>query len=100
MNAEEASLLWNRKDDVEQAGGHAAHRQLALKHLKLKTVIKVTCGTLTPPAFLCMFPTPEEPTAVSASTRLITPMAKAQLTVNGAGKPLFASAPLSLQLHR
>ncbi|DBB08847.1 hypothetical protein WJX82_004976 [Trebouxia sp. C0006] len=40
MNAEEASLLWNRKDDVEQAGGHAAHRQLALKHLKLKTVIK------------------------------------------------------------
>jgi len=45
MNAEEASLLWNRKDDVEQAGGHAAHRQLALKHLKLKTVIKVTCGT-------------------------------------------------------
>ena len=41
MNAEEAILLWNRKDDVEQAGGHAAHRQLALKHLKLKTVIKV-----------------------------------------------------------
>lgn len=48
MNAEEASLLWNRKDDVEQAGGHAAHRQLALKHLKLKTVIKVTCGTVNP----------------------------------------------------
>lgn len=40
MNAEEAISLWNRKDDVEQAGGHAAHRQLALKHLKLKTVIK------------------------------------------------------------
>ena len=48
MNAEEASLLWNRKDDVEQAGGRAAHRQLALKHLKLKTVIKVSCGTFIP----------------------------------------------------
>ena len=48
MNAEEASLLWNRKDDVERAGGHAAHRQLALKHLKLKTVIKVSCDTLIP----------------------------------------------------
>lgn len=41
MNAEEASLLWNRKDEVDQIGGSAAHRQLALKHLKLKTVIKV-----------------------------------------------------------
>ena len=41
-------MLWNRKDDVEQAGGHAAHRQLALKHLKLKTVIKVSCGTFIP----------------------------------------------------
>ena len=42
MNAEEASLLWNRKDEVDQIGGSAAHRQLALKHLKLKTVIKVS----------------------------------------------------------
>lgn len=41
MNAEEASLLWNRKNEVDQIGGPAAHRQLALKHLKLKTVIKV-----------------------------------------------------------
>lgn len=41
MNAEEASLLWNRKDEVDQIGGPAAHRQLALKHLKLKTIIKV-----------------------------------------------------------
>ncbi|KAL3149455.1 hypothetical protein ABBQ32_002243 [Trebouxia sp. C0010 RCD-2024] len=40
MNAEEASQLWNRKDEVDQIGGPAAHRQLALKHLKLKTVIK------------------------------------------------------------
>lgn len=40
MNAEEASLLWNRKDEVDQIGGPAAHRQLALKHLKLKTIIK------------------------------------------------------------
>lgn len=47
MNAEEASLLWNRKDDIEQAGGHARHRQYVLKHLKLKTVIKVgICVTL------------------------------------------------------
>ena len=42
MNAEEASLLWNRKDEVDQIGGSAAHRQLALKHLKLKTIIKVS----------------------------------------------------------
>ena len=41
MNSEEAGLLWNRKLDIEQAGGEAAHRQHALKHLKLKTVIKV-----------------------------------------------------------
>lgn len=41
MNAEEASLLWTRKDEVDQVGGPVAHRQLALKHLKLKTVIKV-----------------------------------------------------------
>ena len=52
MNSEEAGLLWNRKLDIEQAGGEAAHRQLALKHLKLKTVIKVRkiaatrCGSL------------------------------------------------------
>jgi len=32
-------------------------------------------------AFLCVVPTPEEPRAVSASTRLITSTAKAQLTV-------------------
>ena len=54
MNAEEATLLWNRKDDVEQAGGHAAHRQLALKHLKLKTVIKVAYGTFDPSSIFCV----------------------------------------------
>ena len=41
MNAEEAGLLWQRKADVEAAGGIAAHRLLALKHLQLKTVVKV-----------------------------------------------------------
>ena len=44
MNAEEASLLWHRKADIEQAGGDAAHRKIALKNLKLKTVIKVRRG--------------------------------------------------------
>ena len=44
MNAEEASLLWNRKEEIEQAGGDVAHRKFALKHLKLKTVIKARMG--------------------------------------------------------
>ena len=50
MNAEEASLLWHRKADIEQAGGDAAHRKIALKHLKLKTVIKVRRGYQAPAA--------------------------------------------------
>lgn len=44
MNSEAAGLLWHRKNDIESAGGDAAHRQHALKHLKLKTVIKVRPG--------------------------------------------------------
>ena len=54
MNAEEASLLWHRKADIEQAGGDAAHRKIALKHLKLKTVIKV-CRSYHKPSCVALF---------------------------------------------
>lgn len=41
MNAEAANLLRERKAQVEALGGISAARRHALKHLKLKTVIKV-----------------------------------------------------------
>ena len=92
MNAEEASLLWNRKDEVDQIGGSAAHRQLALKHLKLKTVIKVSAAVIA----YCMPTCMHVDLSVNAcGSRIPSDQDRSQLendNIGSSGEPRFSSA--------
>ena len=100
MNAEESSLLWNRKDEVDQIGGSAAHRQLALKHLKLKTVIKVAAplGAYCMPT--CMHANLGAKTCGSFGSLLIKSCRELNDTIGASGEPCFSCASVGFQLYK
>ena len=91
MNAEAADLLWSRQDDIDQAGGQPAFRQLALKDLKLKSVIKVSAASIV------VFPALPATSALRKHTTLVNLV---MITSRcAAGKSLLTPASVGLQLY-